>query len=145
MTTETKGSSRGGGTRTGRRTAPRTRPAAPPKAAPGKARARRPAAPPARPPRMPFVLLVLGLLAGALVSLLALRTVLLQDSFTIAQLQRENTELGYEQEQLGEDVVRLESPERIAREAEEMGMEPGEAPKFLDAREKRFSGGGGGE
>ncbi|WP_017591188.1 hypothetical protein [Nocardiopsis potens] len=143
MTTETEGSSRGGGTRTGRRTAPRTRPAAPPRTAPRTARARRPAAPASRPPRMPFVLLVLGLLAGALISLLALRTVLLEDSFAISRLQSENTELGHEQERLEEEVVRLEAPERIAREAEEMGMEPGEAPEFLHMDEGRVSGGGG--
>ncbi|MFC7741573.1 hypothetical protein ACFQXA_12265 [Nocardiopsis composta] len=94
---------------------------------------------------MPFVLLVLGLLAGALVSLLALRTVLLEDSFTISRLQTENTELGHRQEQLGEEVLRLESPERIAREAEDMGMEPGDAPRFLDTEDGRISGGSGAE
>ncbi|MDA2814974.1 hypothetical protein O4J56_30295 [Nocardiopsis sp. RSe5-2] len=151
MTTTTRGATRGGsapagGARTGRAAAPtRTRPAERGQAprTTGTARApRRPAAP-ARAPRMPFVLLVLGLLAGALISLLALRTVLVEDSFTIARLQAENSELINRQESLQEEVVHLESPERIAREAEGMGMEQGEAPGFLYTDEGRVSGEGG--
>ncbi|WP_026123128.1 FtsB/FtsL family cell division protein [Nocardiopsis chromatogenes] len=151
MTTTTRGAPRGGsapsgGARTGRAAAPaRTRPAERGQAPrTGTARApRRPAAP-ARAPRMPFVLLVLGLLAGALISLLALRTVLVEDSFTIARLQAENSELVNRQESLQEEVVYLESPERIAREAEDMGMEQGEAPEFLYTDEGRVSGEGSG-
>ncbi|GAB3499535.1 hypothetical protein [Nocardiopsis coralliicola] len=127
--------------------APRTRPARP-RPAPPRSRARtaaprsapRPAQP--RAPRMPFVLLVLGLLAGALVSLLALRTVLLEDSFQISQLQSESTELGHTEEQLREEVVQLESSERIAREAEQLGMEPGTAPRFLHTEDGHVSGDG---
>ncbi|MDT0301146.1 hypothetical protein [Streptomonospora wellingtoniae] len=120
-----------------RRTAPRT--------APAPARRRSAAARPApRAPRMPFVLLVIGLLSGALISLLALRTVLVADAFTISELQTGNERLEHREEALREEVVRLESSERIAEEAEEMGMRPGEAPLFLDLDERRVTGDGGG-
>jgi len=122
-----------------RRTAPaRPAPARPKSATAGTAR------PAPRAPRMPFVLLVLGLLAGALISLLALRTVLVADSFTISELQQSNEKLAHEEEGLREDVVRLEASERIADEAEEMGMQQGEAPLFLNLDERGVTGDEGG-
>ncbi|QBI53885.1 FtsB/FtsL family cell division protein [Streptomonospora litoralis] len=126
---------------------PKERTPAPARKAPGRrgAAAGAPAARPApRAPRMPFVLLVLGLLGGALISLLALRTVLVADSFTISELQQQNQRLAHQEEALREEVVRLESSERIADEAEEMGMRPGEAPLFLDLDERRVTGDDGG-
>ncbi|WP_393916074.1 hypothetical protein [Halostreptopolyspora alba] len=89
---------------------------------------------------MPFVLLVLGLLGGALVSVLALRTVLIEDAFAINQLQQENRKLTEREEELREEVVHLESSERIADEAEELGMEPGEAPRFLNVESGEITG-----
>ncbi|WP_461001079.1 hypothetical protein, partial [Streptomonospora sediminis] len=97
-----------------------------------------------RAPRMPFVLLVLGLLGGALISLLALRTVLVADAFTITELQQGNERLAHQEEGLREEVMRLESSERIAEEAEAMGMQPGEAPLFLDLDQRRATGDEGG-
>lgn len=85
-----------------------------------------------RAPRIPFVLLILGLLGGALVSLLVLRSVVAEEAFAISNLQTENRELSYTEQQLRSTVAHLETSERIAREAEEMGMEQGEAPLFLD-------------
>ncbi|MFC7330254.1 septum formation initiator family protein [Marinactinospora rubrisoli] len=82
-------------------------------------------------PRMPFVLLILGLLGGALASLLVLRTVLTEDAFAISRLQQENRELTNQEEALREENLHAESPETIAERAEELGMEPGEAPLFV--------------
>ncbi|MFV2197340.1 hypothetical protein [Nocardiopsis sp. LOL_012] len=94
-----------------------------------------------RAPRIPFVLLILCLLGGALVSLLLLRSVIAQETFTIARLQTENRELAYIEQQLQERVSRLESSERIAEEAEDMGMEQtGEAPLFLDLDNGEITG-----
>ncbi|WP_235000659.1 hypothetical protein [Marinactinospora thermotolerans] len=90
---------------------------------------------------MPFVLLVLALLGGALVVLLALRTVLTEDAFEIGELQRENRELSHEQQRLQELVVQAESPDALARQAEELGMVPGEAPQFIDTRTGEVRGG----
>lgn len=92
-----------------------------------KARNRPPVA-----PRLPFVLLVLGLLSGAMITLLMLHAVLAEDTFEIATLQQENRELSQQEQALREQVMRAESPEAIAEAAEEMGMYPGEEPQFLD-------------
>src|SRR5262249_36267119 len=47
----------------------------------------------ARTPRAPFVLLILALLGGALISLLLLNTVLAKDAFTLTELQQSNKQL----------------------------------------------------
>lgn len=93
-----------------------------------------------RAPRMPFVLLVLALLGGALVSMLVLHAILAQDSFTITELQRETRELSQQEEALAQEVVEAESPEALARRAEELGMDPGEAPRFLDPETGEVTG-----
>ncbi|MBV2362489.1 hypothetical protein ACFPZ0_27010 [Streptomonospora nanhaiensis] len=126
------------------RTPARTRPAPARRGAAGSTAARPGPAAAARAPRMPFVLLVLGLLSGALISLLALRTVLVADSFAISELQQTNEELAHQEEGLREEVLRLESSERIAEEAEELGMRPGEAPLFMDLDERTVTGDPGG-
>ncbi|WP_067967385.1 hypothetical protein [Nocardiopsis trehalosi] len=122
--------------RAARRTRPagRTRAAAPARArAGGRGTA-------AAPPRMPFVLLILGLLGGALISLLALRTILIEDAFAISTLQEENAELANQEEALREEVLHAESPDRIAEEAEALGMEQGDAPATLDLETGEFGG-----
>ncbi|WP_026117578.1 hypothetical protein [Nocardiopsis alkaliphila] len=103
---------------------------------------RRPSGP-GRAPKIPFVLLILCLLGGALVSLLLLRSVVAQEAYAITSLQSENRELSYVEQRLEESVARLETSERIAREAEEMGMEPGEAPLFLDLDNGEITGDAG--
>lgn len=97
-----------------------------------------------RAPRIPFVLLVLCLLGGALVSLLVLRSVVAQEAYAITSLQSQNQRLSYQEQQLQDEVAHLENTDRIAEEAEDMGMEPGEAPLFLDPDEGQVIGGQGG-
>ncbi|SDR10347.1 hypothetical protein [Thermostaphylospora chromogena] len=75
-----------------------------------------------RPPRTPFVLLVVGLLCGGLVSLLLLNIVLARDSFTATELRRQNKEISLQREKVMLDNVRLEGPAEVARRAEEQGM-----------------------
>jgi|SRR5690625_2864836 len=98
----------------------------------------------ARAPRIPFVLLVLCLMVAALVSLLVLRSVVAQEAYTITNLQSENRGLSYQEQKLQAEVAHLENTDRIAEEAEEMGMEQGEAPLFLDPDEGEVIGGQGG-
>ncbi|MFC3998647.1 hypothetical protein ACFOVU_22165 [Nocardiopsis sediminis] len=114
------------------RTAARPRPAAPATTAAKRPAPAPRAAAPAPAPRMPFVLLVLGLLGGALISLLALRTVLIEDAFAISTLQEQNADLAIQEEGLREDVLAQEAPSNIADEAEGLGMEPGGPPVVLD-------------
>src|SRR5690606_7137189 len=68
-----------------------------------------------RPPRTPFVLLVVGLLCGGLVSLLLLNIVLARDSFTATELRRQNKEISLQREKVMLDNVRLEGPAEVAR------------------------------
>ena len=98
----------------------------------------------ARAPRIPFVLLVLCLMVAALVSLLVLRSVVAQEAYTITSLQSENRGLSYQEQKLQDEVAHLENTDRIAEEAEDMGMEQGEAPLFLDPDEGEVIGGQGG-
>lgn len=126
----------GGGAPTGRATAR--------KAGTAAAARRRPASGgQGRAPRIPFVLLVLCLLGGALVALLVLRSVVAQEAFTITSLQAQNRELSEAEQQLSGNVARQGAPERIAREAEAMGMEQGEAPLFLDPENGDVTGSAG--
>ena len=101
----------------------------------GKAGAR------ARAPRIPFVLLVLCLMSGALVSLLVLRSVVAQEAYTITSLQSQNRELSQREQQLQREVAHLEASERISKEAESMGMRQGEEPLFLDPDNGEITGG----
>ncbi|PRX98481.1 hypothetical protein [Allonocardiopsis opalescens] len=114
-----------------------------PKAAParrGTAARPAPRQPQRTPPRVPFVLLVLGLMAGALVSLLMLRAVLAQDAFTLSQLRTDNRELQLYEERLRQEVVYAESPDALADRAAELGMEPGEEPLFVNLDTGRVEG-----
>jgi len=117
---------------------PGTRPGAKPGTRPGARPAARPAArprPSSRAPRTPFVLLIVGLLGGALVSLLLLNTVLAEDAFRLNDLQRQNTELLQREQSLKVDVKKAESPTELARRARELGMRPGPmSPQFADAQ-----------
>lgn len=97
-----------------------------------------------RAPRIPFVLFILCLLGATLVSLLVLRSVVAEEAFAITSLQSQNRELSYEEQQLRSTVSQLESSERIAEEAEERGMEEGEAPLFLDHESGEVLGSAGG-
>jgi hypothetical protein len=114
------------------------RPAAPRKPPPKVAPARRSAT----PPRAPFVLLVLGLLGGALVSLLLLNTVLAQDAFTLSELQRGNQQLSERKQALQEDISRENSPAVLHSKARSLGMVDGQRPAFIDPRTGRVTTGG---
>ncbi|MEU3022819.1 hypothetical protein ABZ644_09050 [Nocardiopsis alba] len=144
--TDTRRTTKGRGAGKARTGAP-GRPAAPTRPVRTKApaagtRSARPAAP-GRAPKIPFVLLILCLLAGALVSLLLLRSVVAQEAYTITSLQSENREMSYVEQELEESVAHLETSERIAEEAERMGMEPGDAPLFLDLDNGEITGDAG--
>jgi hypothetical protein len=123
-------------TAAGTTTKPRVRkPTAPRKPPPKVAPARRSAT----PPRAPFVLLVVGLLGGALVSLLLLNTVLAQDAFTLSELQRGNQQLSERKQALQEDINRENSPSVLHSKARGLGMVDGQRPAFIDPRTGRVT------
>jgi hypothetical protein len=119
-------------------TTERRRSAAPRKPPPKVTAARRSAT----PPRAPFVLLVVGLLGGALVSLLLLNTVLAQDAFTLSELQRGNQQLSERKQALQEDISREKSPAVLHAKARSLGLVDGQRPAFIDPRTGRVTEGG---
>ncbi|MFE9630401.1 hypothetical protein [Streptomyces sp. NPDC006463] len=105
----------------------------------GRALGGRPVRPsrPARPgsggqaARMPFVLLVVALLAGGLISLLLLNSALNEGSFQLSKLKKETTALTDEEQALQRDVDGYSAPEALQRRAQELGLVPGGSPVFI--------------
>ena len=113
-------------------TAPRhTRPVAGPVTGPEIGRAPRPRA---RSPRMPFILLLVGLLGGALVCLLVISTTLAQGAFRITNLQEQNANLARQEQTLTNEVAQAGSPAVIAAEAKRLGMRPNPYLGFIDLK-----------
>jgi hypothetical protein len=81
--------------------------------------------------RTPFVLLVVLLLSGGLITLLLLNSSLSQGSFELSELKKKTTELTDEQQALQRDVDRHSAPDALERRARELGMVPGGGPAFL--------------
>jgi len=114
-------------------TAPRhTRPVPPPatRPAPRTAGPR----PRSRAPRMPFILLLVGLLGGALVCLLVISTTLAQGSFQITSLQEQNADLARQAQTLTNQVAQAGNPAVIAKEARQLGMRPNPHLGFIDVK-----------
>lgn len=81
--------------------------------------------------RMPFVLLVVALLAGGLISLLLLNSALNEGSFQLSRLKKETTALTDEEQALQRDVDGYSAPDALQRRAQELGMVPGGSPVFI--------------
>ncbi len=119
----------------------RTRPARPVSAPrhtrPVTGPAARPAAsgrPRARSPRTPFILLLVGLLGGALVSLLVISTTLAQGAFQITNLQQRSANLARQEQTLSNEVAQAGNPAAIASQAAQLGMRQDPALRFYDAK-----------
>jgi cell division protein FtsB len=106
----------------------------------GAARARVPVSR-ARSPRTPFVLLILALLSGALVSLLLLNTVLAKDAFALTELQQSNKQLLQQRDELRNEIAYEESPAVLAQKARALGMIQPNKPAFVDGRTGQVIGG----
>jgi hypothetical protein len=129
-----------------RHTRPLTGPARPAKPA-RPARPAKPAKPATRPaarlaiartrprhPRAPFILLLVGLLGGALISLLVISTTLAEGSYRITSLQQQDTNLAKQEQLLTQQVAQASSPGQIAQEAEAFGMRPNPELQFIDLK-----------
>ncbi|MCB5182585.1 septum formation initiator family protein, partial [Streptomyces sp. SMC 277] len=81
--------------------------------------------------RTPFVLLVVALLGGGLISLLLLNSALNEGSFQLSRLKKETTALTDEQQALQRDVDAHSAPDALERRARELGLVPGGSPVFL--------------
>ncbi|MCX4848521.1 septum formation initiator family protein [Streptomyces sp. NBC_00893] len=82
--------------------------------------------------RTPFVLLVVVLLGGGLITLLVLNSALNEGSFRLSELKKRTTELTDEQQALQRDVDNFSKPDALERRARELGMVPGGSPAFLN-------------
>lgn len=89
--------------------------------------------------RAPFVLLIVGLLGGALVSLLLLNTVLAQDAFTLSELQRDNRQLAERKQALQADIARESDPQVLHQKARSLGLVDPQGAAFIDARTGRVT------
>ena len=87
--------------------------------------------------KMPFIVLVIGLLAGALVCILVISTTLAAGAFQISNLQQANSALTRQQEQLQQQVASEQAPATIAQRARQLGMKPATALRFIDLRTGR--------
>ncbi|MET9963465.1 hypothetical protein ABZ128_31085 [Streptomyces sp. NPDC006326] len=79
----------------------------------------------------PFVLLVVALLAGGLISLLLLNSALNEGSFQLSRLKKETTALTDEEQALQRDVDGYSAPDALQRRAQELGLVPGGSPVFI--------------
>ncbi|MET9691007.1 hypothetical protein ABZY81_21410 [Streptomyces sp. NPDC006514] len=80
---------------------------------------------------MPFVLLVVALLGGGLISLLLLNSALNEGSFQLSKLRKETTALTDEEQALQRDVDAYSAPDALQRRAHELGLVPGGSPVFI--------------
>lgn len=84
-----------------------------------------------RAPRVPFVVLVSALAFVGVVGLLLFNTSLQQAAFTEAKLSEQASAMVDREETLRMELDDLRDPQRIATEAEKMGMVIPAAPAFL--------------
>ena len=82
-------------------------------------------------PKAPFVTLVVLLLAGGLLGLLALNTVLAQDAFRVHELNASGRVLADREQELEREVETLRTPRNLAARARSLGMVPSGSPAFL--------------
>ncbi len=93
-----------------------------------------------RAPRVPFVTLVSLVLVGGIVGLLLFNTSMQQASFAVSSLQGQADTLAAREQTLRMELDELRNPQRVAQEAQAMGMVIPAAPVFLDLRTGKTSG-----
>lgn len=93
-----------------------------------------------RAPRVPFVTLVSLVLVAGIVGLLLFNTSLQQASFAAASLEQQADALAAREQTLRMELDELRNPQRVATEAQAMGMVIPAAPVFLDLGDGAVSG-----
>lgn len=82
--------------------------------------------------RVPFIALVTAILLGGVVGLLLFNTSMQQASFAAASLEDQATTLAARQQSLQMELDQLRDPQRIASEAQRLGMVQACSPAFLE-------------
>ena len=93
-----------------------------------------------RAPRVPFVTLVSLVLVAGIVGLLLFNTSMQQASFAASSLENEADVLAAREQTLRMELDELRNPQRVAEEAQRMGMVIPSAPVFLDLETGKTSG-----
>ena len=88
--------------------------------------------------RMPFLLLVCGLLGGALICALVISTTLAEGSFQISQLQQQDNTLAKQQQLLAAQVASARSAQVIEQLALQLGMRTPGLVQFVDLRDGKI-------
>ena len=91
-------------------------------------------------PRVPFVTLVSLVLLGGIVGLLLFNTSMQQASFAASSLESQADTLAAREQTLRMELDELRDPQRVATQAQQMGMVIPAAPVFLDLRTGRTLG-----
>lgn len=89
---------------------------------------------------MPFVALVTIVMVGGIVGLLLFNTSMQQASFSATTLERQADTLAARQQTLKMELEDLRNPQRIAEQAQSMGMVIPANPVFLDLRDGTITG-----
>jgi hypothetical protein len=89
--------------------------------------------------RMPFILLLVGLLGGALVSLLVISTTLDAGAYQISNLTQINANLGKYEGVLNAEVAQAQAPGTIGQEAHQLGMVPDKNLQFVELQKGKIS------
>jgi hypothetical protein len=89
--------------------------------------------------RMPFMLLLCGLLGGALVSALLISTTLAEGSFQITRLQNSTNALFKQRQVLQEEVAQAQSAQVIQSRALKLGMRTQGQLRFIDLKTGKTS------
>jgi hypothetical protein len=84
--------------------------------------------------RLPFVLLLCGLLGGALISALVISTTLAEGSFEISKLQNSTISQARQLQSLQEQVAQAQSAQQIAMRATQLGMRQVGELRFVDLK-----------
>lgn len=85
-----------------------------------------------RAPKVPFLTLVSLVLVGGIVGLLLFNTSMQQSSFAATALEDQATNLAAREQTLRMELDDLRNPQRVATEAQRMGMVVPAAPAFLN-------------
>lgn len=93
-----------------------------------------------RAPKVPFIVLVSLVLVGGVVGLLMFNTSMSQASFTASELQRQAESLAAREQTLQRELEALRNPQRVASQAQAMGMVVPQSPTFLDLENGKVTG-----
>jgi len=86
----------------------------------------------AQPHSSAFVVMLVAVLAGGMIGLLVLNTAMQRSAFELEGLRDRVAALDVRSQVLDLQVERLRSPDRLAREASELGMVPVTSPGFVN-------------